>query len=161
MVDLMEIAACSGAKWDSKNAHKFVLDSKTVAKEFGQTDLNITRVTQVDGISDWAVSVSKNLNYFYKSGSVIIETSDLGTIAVTVNPRYDSNIKNSHRPQGIHLNLNLPWFQNKPDETTGEGEIEEIKKYSIHGISSRRGMIKLKDLYNKDKEPFSEHTLTF
>ena len=92
---------------------------------------------------------------------IIIDTSDLGLIAVTVRPRYDSNIRNSHRPEGIHLNIDLPWSQNGPSETTDHGCIPEIRHFPVHGISSRRGRIRLRDIYNNDEEPFSEHTLTF
>jgi hypothetical protein len=159
MVDLLEISACSGTEWNPNLVNNYILDSQTLAQYFNRPDLNIKNVEHVDGISDWPTRISPNLNYYYGSGSIIIETRDIGTFVTTVNPRLDSNIKNSHKPDGIHLNINLPVIWKKPDGTTEFKEIEEIKRYSIHGISSKKGMLKLKDLYNNEQNPFSEHTL--
>lgn len=79
-------------------------------------------------------------------------------IAISAWVRYDPNTKYTHKPYGNHLNIDLYWYRHTPNGTTTQGCIRDYQRHSIHAIPSRRGRIKLIDVYNGNTE-FSDHEL--
>jgi len=161
MTNLLEVHACSGSKWDKNpTTTGYILNEATLAAEFDKNSLGIKSVRHVDGITETPSFVSPSDNHFYGSGSLIIDTEELGEIAVSAWARFDSNPNYSHEPSGAHININLYWYQKLPNGNMNSGEIKDIKKHPVHGkgLQCRKGRIKLIDLYNGGKE-FSDHPL--
>ena len=159
MVDLAEVWTCSGNSWDGNpTTCNYTLDSQIIASQFNQQDLTINELRHADGIHETPSFVPNTDQHFHGSGSIIIDTPDLGEIAVSAWARYDPNTNFTHTPSGNHLNIDLYWYRRAPDGTTTHGRVSGYRRHPIHAIPSRTGRIKLIDAYN-DNEEFSDHEL--
>jgi len=159
MVNLAEIWACSGNAWNQNpTTCNYPIESQSIASQFGQQDLTINGVRHADGIHDAPSFVPNSNQHFHGSGSIIIETSNLGELAVSAHVRYDPNTRYSHEPSGNHLNIDLYWYRRATDGTITHGSIPNYHSHPIHAIPSRTGRIKLIDVYNGNIE-FSDHEL--
>lgn len=160
MVRLAEIWACSGNSWENNHtACNYTFDSQTIASQFNQKDLKIVSVRHADGIHETPSYIPGTDQHFHGSGSVIINTSDIGEIAVSAWVRYDPNTKYSHKPLGNHLNIDLYWYHRADDGTITTGCINGYRRHPIHASLSRNGRVKLIDIYNENGV-FSDHILT-
>ena len=159
-MDLTKYNVCSGSTWEGGPPQgEYTVYSEFLASNIcGKKDLDISDTPQYfDGIKETPSFIDGSDQHFHGSGSTVVTDPNIGELAYCLYPRYDPNEKNTHKPYGPHLNLDLYWYHKELDGTVKKGKI--CLPSSVHATSSKEARVKVTNLYGEKKEEFVDHLL--